>query len=69
MLSNNIKRADENCTTPDLPIESKETLREVRWMYVVDLYLRVRKACLVEGTSIREASRVFGVHRTRDGRC
>ena len=32
-------------------------------MYVVDLYLRVRKACLVEGMSMREASRVFGVHR------
>ena len=32
-------------------------------MYVVDLYLRVRKACLVEGMSMREASRLFGVHR------
>ena len=32
-------------------------------MYVVELYLRVRKACLVEGMSMREASRVFGVHR------
>ena len=32
-------------------------------MYIVDLYFRVRKACLVEGMSIREASRVFGVHR------
>ena len=32
-------------------------------MYIVDLYFRVRKACLVEGTSVREASRVFGVHR------
>ncbi|MCY4579124.1 MAG: IS21 family transposase, partial [Chloroflexi bacterium] len=29
----------------------------------MDLYFRVRKACLVEGMSIREASRVFGVHR------
>ncbi len=32
-------------------------------MYIVDMYLRVRKACLVEGMSIREASRVFGLHR------
>ena len=32
-------------------------------MYVVDLYLRARRACLVEGMSIREASRVFGLHR------
>ena len=29
----------------------------------MDMYLRVRKACLVEGMSIREASRVFGLHR------
>ena len=29
----------------------------------MDLYLRVRKACLVDGMSVREASRVFGVHR------
>ena len=32
-------------------------------MYIVDLYFRVRKACLVDGMSVREASRVFGVHR------
>ena len=32
-------------------------------MYIVDMYSRVRKACLVEGMSIREASRVFGLHR------
>ena len=32
-------------------------------MYIVDRYLRVRRACLVEGMSIREASRVFGMHR------
>ena len=32
-------------------------------MYVVDLYFRVRKACLVERMSMREASRVFGLHR------
>ena len=27
------------------------------------MYLRVRRACLVEGMGIREASRVFGLHR------
>ena len=32
-------------------------------MYIVDLYYHVRKACLVDGMSVREASRVFGVHR------
>ena len=32
-------------------------------MYLVELYLRVRRACMVDGMSIREASRVFGVHR------
>ena len=32
-------------------------------MYRVDVYLRVRRAEMVEGMSIREASRVFGLHR------
>ena len=32
-------------------------------MYQVDVHLRVRKAVMVEGMSIREASRVFGLHR------
>ena len=32
-------------------------------MYIVDMYLRVSRACLVDGMSIREASRVFGLHR------
>ena len=32
-------------------------------MYKVDVYLRVRRAVMVEGISIREASRVFGLHR------
>ena len=32
-------------------------------MYQVDVYLRVHKAVMVEGMSIREASRVFGLHR------
>ncbi len=32
-------------------------------MYRVELYARVRRACHVEGKSIREAARVFGVDR------
>ena len=32
-------------------------------MYEVDVYLRVREAVMVEGMSIREVSRVFGLHR------
>ena len=32
-------------------------------MYEVEMYLRVRRACMVEGMSVREASRVFGLHR------
>ena len=32
-------------------------------MYHVELYARVRRACMVEGMSLREASRVFGLHR------
>ena len=32
-------------------------------MYKVDAYLRVRRAVMVDGMSIREASRVFGLHR------
>ena len=35
----------------------------VRRMYKVDVYLRVRRAVMVEGMSIREASRVFGLHQ------
>ena len=35
----------------------------VRRMYVVDVYLRICRAVMVEGMSIREASRVFGLHR------
>ena len=34
----------------------------VGWMYQVEVYLRVRKAVMVEGMSIREVSRVFGLH-------
>ena len=32
-------------------------------MYKVELYARVRRACLAEGMSVREASRVFSLHR------
>ena len=32
-------------------------------MYRVDVYLRVRRAVMAEGMSVREASRVFGLHR------
>ncbi len=32
-------------------------------MYKVELYVRVRRACMVDGMSTREASRVFGLHR------
>ena len=32
-------------------------------MYRVDVYLGVRRAVMVEGMSVREASRVFGLHR------
>ena len=32
-------------------------------MYKVDLYVLVRRACMVEGMSSREAARVFGLHR------
>ena len=32
-------------------------------MYNVELYARVRRACMVEGMSTREAARVFGLHR------
>ena len=35
----------------------------VRRMYSVDVYLRVRRAVMVDGMSIREAARVFGLHR------
>ena len=32
-------------------------------MYKVELYARVRRACMVEGMSTREAARVLGLHR------
>lgn len=38
-------------------------LAEGRGMYRVELYARVRRACHIEGMSIREAARVFGLDR------
>ena len=35
----------------------------VRRMYRVDVYLRVRRAVMVDGMSVREAAQVFGLHR------
>ena len=32
-------------------------------MFTVEMYVRVRRACMVEGMSVREASQVFGLHR------
>ncbi len=32
-------------------------------MYPVEMYVRARLACVLEGTSVREASRVFGLYR------
>ena len=32
-------------------------------MYHVEMYARVRRACMVDGMSLREAARVFGLHR------
>ena len=32
-------------------------------MYKVEIHLRVRRAYFVEGMSVREAARVFGLHR------
>ena len=48
---------------PPSSIGSKSCLWVVRWMYQVDVYLRVRRAVMVDGMSIREVSRVFGLHR------
>ena len=32
-------------------------------MFTVEMYVQVRRACMVEGMSVRETSRVFGLHR------
>ena len=37
-------------------------------MFRVEMYFQVRRACLVEGMSVREASRVFGLHRDTVGK-
>ena len=39
------------------------TLWMATGMYQVESYLRVRRAVMVDGMSIREVSRVFGLHR------
>ena len=39
------------------------SLWKVLWMYHVEIYVRVRRAVMVDGMSMREASRVFGLHR------
>ena len=44
-------------------IGSKSCLWVVGWMYQVDVYLWIRRAVMVDGMSIREVSRVFGLHR------
>ena len=41
----------------------------VRRMYKVDVYLRVRRAVMVEGMSIRETARTFGLHRDTVRKC
>ena len=48
---------------PPPSIGLKSCLWVVGWMYQVDVYLRVRRAAMVDGMSIREVSRVFGLHR------
>ena len=40
-------------------IGSKSRSWVVGWMYQVDVYLRVRRAVMVDGMSIREVSRVI----------
>ena len=37
-------------------------------MFRVEMYFQVRRVCLVEGMSVREASRVFGLHRDTVGK-
>ena len=48
---------------PPPSIGSKLSRWMVPGMYQVESYLRVRRAVMVEGMTIREASRVFGLHR------
>ena len=44
-------------------IGSKSRSWVVGWMYQVDVYLRVRRAVMVDGMSIRDASRELGLYR------
>ncbi len=37
-------------------------------MYIVDLYRRVRRAYFVEGMSVRQAARMFNLHRSTDSK-
>ena len=39
------------------------SLWKVRWVYSVEMYVQVRRACMVGGMSVRDASRVFGLNR------
>ena len=48
---------------PPPSIGWKLNLWMVGWMYRMEVYLRVRRAVMVDGMSIREASRVVGLHR------
>ena len=48
---------------PPSSIGLKLSLWVVRRMYKVDVYLRVRRAVMVEGMSIREAAQECGLHR------
>ena len=48
---------------PPPSTDLKSSLRVVRRMCRVEVYLRVRRAVVVEGMSTLEAARVFGLHR------
>ena len=50
-------------TVPSTVIYEVSSPWRVRWMCPVEMYARVRRACLAEGMNGRENSRVFGLHR------
>ncbi len=56
-----VQRIEEQfyISTQSTPRLCRRLLRQAR----MEIYARVRRACLAEGMSVREASRVFGVHR------
>ena len=59
-------------SVPPVALQSGTTEPDwkVDWMYKVGIYLRVRKACFVEGMSVREAGpSVRGYTGTRCARC